>query len=127
MKRMAIGALLAVSASWAGLPDVRDGKRDEAKPQSSDGPREPVLIPSGQVTWVKTYITSQRSEIWFLAPNHHAATDMDNDGDIDIVFTALDSDEPWWGQVYIAYNQGFPVFTVSAIKPRSQNPLRAGC
>lgn len=122
MKRMAIGALLAVSASWAGLPDVKDGKRDEAKPQSSDGPREPVLIPSGQVTWVKTYITSQRSEIWFLAPNHHAATDMDNDGDIDIVFTALDSDEPWWGQVYIAYNQGFPVFTVSAISPEVRTP-----
>jgi len=122
MKRMAIGAMVAVSVSWAGLPNVKDRVEDETRPQSLEGPKDPILIASGPVTWVKTFITSQRAEIWFLAPNHHAATDMDNDGDIDIVFTALNSDSPWWGQVYIAYNQGFPVFTVSAISPEVRTP-----
>ncbi len=122
MKRLILGTILAASLSWAGLPNVKDNRVDGFWPQSSDAPGQPILIPSGQVTWVKTYITSQRSQIWFLAPNHHAACDMDNDGDIDIVFTALNSDEPWWGQVYIAYNQNFPVFSVSAISPEVRTP-----
>lgn len=122
MVHLTQGMLLAVSLSWGGLPNVKDGGEGEVWPQSSEAPGEPILIPSGQVTWVKTYITSQRSEIWFLAPNHHAACDMDNDGDVDIVFTALNSGDPWWGQVYIAYNQGFPVFSVSAISAEVRTP-----
>ncbi|MEO0179889.1 MAG: T9SS type A sorting domain-containing protein [candidate division WOR-3 bacterium] len=122
MKHLSAVIALAVSVSWGGLPHVKDGRGGGIEPQINEGSRDPVLVPSGPVTWVKTYITSQRAEIWFLAPNHHAATDMDNDGDIDIVFTALSSDDPWWGQVYIAYNQNFPVFSVSAISPEVRTP-----
>lgn len=115
-----------MSLASVGAPAKGGHEKGKVKPQEEEN-RGPVFVPSGQVTFVKILVTTQRSYIWFLAPNHHAATDMDNDGDIDIVFTALDDDEPWWGQVYIAYNDslgndGFPVFHVVAVSPEVRTP-----
>ncbi len=115
------------AASLAPAKGGHEGREGNDVTPKVQEPSEPVFVPSGSVTFVKTLVTTQRSEIWFLAPNHHAATDMDNDGDIDIVFTALDGSEPWWGQVYIAYNDsigtdGFPVFTTVAVSPEVRTP-----
>ncbi len=126
MKFWIMAGVLGISALYAGIPNAKDvdvdseGVRINYNSDQDNG--GVVFVPSGQVTWAKTFITSQRDEIWFLAPNHHAATDMDNDGDIDIVFTALSDGEPWWGQVYIAYQQTFPSFTVQAVSPEVRTP-----
>ncbi len=123
-----LGVLVIAGGAWASIgAPAKWGRGNPGAEVQNEEPGGPKFVTSGQVTFVKTLVTTQRSEVWFLAPNHHAATDMDNDGDIDIVFTALDNEEPWWGQVYIAYNDsigndGFPVFHTVAVSPEVRTP-----